>query len=205
MIIPNIRFKKTVKKAEEKEGDTAGSEGDTNHSFENDDGSLQSFGSITRILRKDKRTLKRANTCFEEFEKKSRNEMMLALFLYTFECISVTAFSAIMYQFYHFEKYREFLKHFVEEYFSYLPFIQGFYGVIILMVISVLIVVLLSSVLIVTYYKRLHPRLNMFSVYSKTSKGMVEDTVNNAGLLLTTTSSHSEEPHTKEGTAEYFV
>ena len=196
-----------MKEEEEKERDHDGpeTEGDTNHSFENDDGSLQSFGSITRILRKDKRTLKRTNTCFAEFEKKSRNEMMLALFLYTFECISVTAFSAIMYQFYHFEKYREFLKHFVEEYFSYLPFIEGFYGVVILMVISVLIVVLLSSVLIVTYYKRLHPRLNMFSVYSNTSKGLVEDTVTNVGLLLTTTSNHSEEPRTKEETAEYFV
>merc|ERR1712152_49245 len=140
----------------------------------------QSFGSITRILKKDKKTLKRMKTLStEEFEKKSRNEMMLALFLYTFECISVTAFSAIMYQFYHFGKYREFLKHFVEEYFSYLPFIEGFYGVVILMVISVFIVVFLSSVLIVTYYKRLHPRLNMFSVYSNTSKRMVEDTVNN--------------------------
>ena len=60
-----------------KERDNVGpeNEGDTNHSFENDDGSLQSFGSITRILRKDKRTLKRTNTCFEEFEKKSRNEV----------------------------------------------------------------------------------------------------------------------------------
>lgn len=186
--------------------------------------------------------------------------MMLALFLYTFECISVTAFSAIMYQFYHFEKYRwfiknsniwffkyflkkktethwdlkrnlifwilkfrsllsfplkdvtfnfwssrEFLKHFVEEYFSYLPFIEGFYGVVVLMVISVIIVVLLSSVLIVTYYKKLHPRLNMFSVYSNASKEMVEDTVHNVGLLLTTTSSNSEEPQTEERTAEYFV
>ena len=71
--------------------------GDSNQSFENDDGSIQSFGSITRILKKDKKTLKRMKTLSaEEFEKKSRNEMMLALFLYTFECISVTAFSAIM-------------------------------------------------------------------------------------------------------------
>ena len=66
-----------MKEEEEKDRDHVGpeTEGDTNHSFENDDGSLQSFGSITRILRKDKRTLKRTNTCFEEFEKKSRNEV----------------------------------------------------------------------------------------------------------------------------------
>ena len=95
-----------MEKEEETDQKTTNSDGDTNPSFENDDGSLQSFGSITRILRKDKRTLRRTNTCFESLEKKSRNEMMLALFLYTFECISVTVFSAIMYQFYHFEKYR---------------------------------------------------------------------------------------------------
>ena len=92
---------------------------DNNQSFENDDGSIQSFGSITRILKKDKKTLKRMKTLSaEEFEKKSRNEMMLALFLYTFECISVTAFSAIMYQFYHFKKYQEYLsEHFVKQFF----------------------------------------------------------------------------------------
>ena len=99
----------------------------------------------------------------EEFEKKSRNEMMLALFLYTFECISVTAFSAIMYQFYHFEKYREYLKHFVEQFFSGVPFIESFYGVIVLMCVAVIFVVILSTILIVTYYKKLHPRLNMFT------------------------------------------
>ena len=133
---------------------------------------------------------------------------MLALFLYTFECISVTAFSAIMFQFYHFEKYREFLKHFVEDYFSFVPFIEGYYGVVILMVISVLIVVLLSSVLIITYYKRLHPRLNMFSAYSNASKGMVEDTVNNVGLLLTTREPRPGERPVERpcsGDGEYFV
>ena len=141
---------------------TAG--GDINQSFENDDGSLHSFGSITRILKKDKKTLKRMKTLStEEFEKKSRNEMMLALFLYTFECISVTAFSAIMYQFYHFEKYREYLKHFVEQFFSGVPFIESFYGVIVLMCVAVIFVVILSTILIVTYYKKLHPRLNMFT------------------------------------------
>ena len=99
----------------------------------------------------------------EEFQKKSRNEMALALFLYTFECISVTAFSAIMYQFYHFEKYREYLKHFVEQFFSFVPFIESYYGVIGLMCISVIVVVILSSLLIIMYYKKLHPRLNMFT------------------------------------------
>ena len=89
--------------------------------------------------------------------------MMLALFLYTFECISVTAFSAIMYQFYHFEKYREYLKHFVEQFFSGVPFIESFYGVIVLMCVAVIFVVILSTILIVTYYKKLHPRLNMFT------------------------------------------
>ena len=138
--------------------------GDTNQSFENDDGSLHSFGSITRILKKDKRTLRRMKTLSdEEFQKKSRNEMALALFLYTFECISVTAFSAIMYQFYHFEKYREYLKHFVEQFFSFVPFIESYYGVIGLMCISVIVVVILSSLLIIMYYKKLHPRLNMFT------------------------------------------
>merc|ERR1719268_612357 len=111
--------------------------GDANSSFENDEGHLHSFGSITKILGKSKtqKSLTRANTFLnkEDFEKKSRNEMMLALFLYTFECLSVTAFSAIMYQFYHFEKYREFLRHFVDQYFTFIPFVNGFYGVIILM------------------------------------------------------------------------
>ena len=94
---------------------------DNNQSFENDDGSIQSFGSITRILKKDNKTLKRMKTLSaEEFQKKSRNEMMLALFLYTFECISVTAFSAIMYQFYHFKKYQEYLsEHFVKQFFRW--------------------------------------------------------------------------------------
>ena len=55
---------------------------------------LSFFNKFIRILKKDKRTLRRMKTLSaEEFEKKSRNEMMLALFLYTFECISVTAFS----------------------------------------------------------------------------------------------------------------
>lgn len=162
-------------------------EGDTNNSFENDDGiNLHSFGSITRILTKDKnkKCLTRANTLVnkEDFEKKSRNEMMLALFLYTFECLSVTAFSAMMYQFYHFEKYREFLRHFVDKYFTFLPFVQGFYGVIALMCTLVTVVVILSSILIVTYYKRLHPKLNMFSVYKEGKKSFVEDTI---GLVMT--------------------
>ena len=99
-----------------------------------------------------------------EFEKKSRNEMMLALFLYTFECISVTAFSAIMYQEYHFDKYREYLEQtFVGQFFSFVPFIESYYGVIGLMCGTVIVVVILSSILIITYYKRLHPRLNMFT------------------------------------------
>ena len=139
--------------------------GDNNQSFENDDGSLQSFGSVTRILKKDKKTLKRMKTLSAvEFEKKSRNEMMLALFLYTFECISVTAFSAIMYQEYHFDKYREYLEQtFVGQFFSFVPFIESYYGVIGLMCGTVIVVVILSSILIITYYKRLHPRLNMFT------------------------------------------
>lgn len=144
---------------------------DNNQSFENDDGSIQSFGSITRILKKDHKTLKRMKTLSaEEFQKKSRNEMMLALFLYTFECISVTAFSAIMYQFYHFKKYQEYLsEHFVKQFFSYVPFIESYYGVIGLMVGTVIAVVILFSGLIITYYKKLHPRLNMFTVYKTTS------------------------------------
>ena len=175
--------------------------GDTNNSFENDDGiNLHSFGSITRILKKDKKKcLTRANTLVnkEDFEKKSRNEMMLALFLYTFECLSVTAFSAIMYQFYHFEKYREFLRHFVDQYFSFLPFVQGFYGVIAMMCTVVTVVVILSSVLIVTYYKRLHPKLNMFSVYKEGKKTLVQDTI---GLVLT-----PQKVEEDESVTEYYV
>jgi len=175
--------------------------GDTNTSFENDDGNdLHSFGSITRILKKDnKKCLTRANTLVnkEDFEKKSRNEMMLALFLYTFECLSVTAFSAIMYQFYHFEKYREFLKHFVGQYFAFLPFVQGFYGVIALMCTVVTVVVILASILIVTYYKRLHPKLKMFSVYKEGKKSLVEDTI---GLVLTPQKIEEDETET-----EYYV
>ena len=68
-------------------------------------------------------------------EKKSRGEMLLALFLYTFECFSVVSFSALMYQFYHFKSYRDFLQNFVDEHMSFLSFlpegIPGFYGVVI--------------------------------------------------------------------------
>ena len=57
-------------------GNISSQVGDTNQSFENDDGSLQSFGSITRILKKDKRTLRRMKTLSdEEFQKKARNEI----------------------------------------------------------------------------------------------------------------------------------
>ena len=42
--------------------------------------------------------------------------------------------------------------------------------------------VILSSILIVTYYKRLHPKLNMFSVYKEGKKSFVEDTI---GLMMT--------------------
>ena len=68
-------------------------------------------------------------------EKKSRGEMLLALFLYTFECFSVVSFSALMYQFYHFKSYKDFLQNFVAEHMSFLSFlpegIPGFYGVVI--------------------------------------------------------------------------
>merc|ERR1719410_3122086 len=212
------KFKKPEKQEEENDKESCHeSEGDTNHSFEHDDGSLQSFGSITRILKKDKRTLKRTNTCFEEFEKKSRNEMMLALFLYTFECISVTAFSAIMYQEYHFDKYREYLEQtFVGQFFSFVPFIESYYGVIGLMCGTVIVVVILSSILIITYYKRLHPRLNMFTVYSSSSsKSMGESTTaaSSVDLALTPTrvtgdtegDKEKVEQETEETGAEYFV
>ena len=70
-----------------------------------------------------------------DMEKKSRGEMLLALFLYTFECFSVVSFSALMYQFYHFKSYRDFLQNFVDEHMSFLSFlpegIPGFYGVVI--------------------------------------------------------------------------
>ena len=70
-----------------------------------------------------------------DMEKKSRGEMLLALFLYTFECFSVVSFSALMYQFYHFKSYKDFLQNFVDEHISFLSFlpegIPGFYGVVI--------------------------------------------------------------------------
>ena len=46
---------------------------------------------------------------------------------------------------------------------SYVPFIESYYGVIGLMVGTVIAVVILFSGLIITYYKKLHPRLNMFT------------------------------------------
>jgi len=215
------KFKQPV--TQDLDSTIASDNGDSNNGFENDDGSLQSFGSITRILKKDKRTLRRMKTLSaEEFEKKSRNEMMLALFLYTFECISVTAFSGIMYQFYHFEKYREYLKKFVSEFFSFTPLIKSYYGVIVLMCVCVFTVVILSSILIITYYKKLHPRLNMFTVYSQASREMVHETVSTTvGLVLTPTGpkvvierdgEQAEElenpdatPEEEETTSEYFV
>ena len=54
--------------------------------------------------------------------------------------------------------------------FSYVPFIESYYGVIGLMVGTVIVVVILFSGLIVTYYKRLHPRLNMFTGSTKKGK-----------------------------------
>jgi len=134
--------------------------------------SLQSFNSIIKSLREsDRKTLHRSNTVME-FERKSRYEMMLALGLYTFECFSVTTFSALMYQFYHFDRYRQFLEeHFLKEildFASYLP--AGVLGVYMSLYFLVMIVVLLSSVLIITYYRLLHPRVKMFAAYQKKSQ-----------------------------------
>ena len=73
-------------------------------------------------------------------EKKSRGEMMLALFLYTFECFSVTAFSALMYRFYHFQSYRDFLQDFLQDYASFLnviPVEMRFYGVVVCLLLLV--------------------------------------------------------------------
>ena len=123
--------------------------------------------------------------------------MMLALFLYTFECLSVTAFSAIMYKFYHFEKYREYMRHFVSQYLNFLPFVHGYYEVIAMMCLLVTVVVILSSILIITYYKRLHPKLNMFSVYKEGKKSFVEDTI---GLVMTPQKSPKDDTVT-----EYYV
>ena len=102
-------------------------------------------------------------------EKKSRGEMMLALFLYTFECFSVTAFSAFMYRFYHFESYRDYWKKFVKDYVSFLDVlpVPGFYGVVVSLLLLVTLVVLFACLLITTYYKKLHPKLTMFSVRRK--------------------------------------
>jgi len=198
----DVDLAKFKKKKPTDSSDAAAELGDTNNSFEHDDGgTFHSFSSISRILTKDKnkKCLTRANTLVnkEDFEKKSRNEMMLALFLYTFECLSVTAFSAIMYQFYHFEKYREFLRKFTIQYFGFLPFVQGFYGVIALMCALVAVVVILSSLLIIMYYKRLHPKLNMFSVYKEGKKNFVEDTI---GLVMTPQKSEKHDTVT-----EYYV
>ena len=138
-------------------------EGAANVGFDDDAINLD---SLTHIIKKDK--LKRVNTIMyqAEMEKKSRGEMMLALFLYTFECFSVASFSAVMYRFYHFESYRDFLENFVKEHASFLSFlpVPGFYGVVVALMALVTGVVVFSGLLIMTYYKRLHPRLTMFSV-----------------------------------------
>ena len=106
------------------------------------------------------------NNAEPELVKSSLTETMVALFLYTVECFSVTAVSAIIFNFYHFDEYRDFLQEFVEDYFSFLPgiIIKDFNGVVIIIFIVVILVVLLSSVLIIAYYKWLHPSLHMFPV-----------------------------------------
>ena len=92
-------------------------------------------------------------------EKRSRGEMLLALFLYTFECFSVVSFSALMYQFYHFESYRDFLQNFVDEHMSFLSFlpegIPGFYGVVIglLLLVKSFLIIQRSYILLFTLYR----------------------------------------------------
>ena len=101
-----------------------------------------------------------------ELVKTSLKEMMVALFLYTVECFSVPAVSAIIFNFYHFDEYRDFLGEFVKDYFFFMPGIisKDYNGVVFLMSITVVLVVLLSSVLIVVYYKWLHPSVDMFPI-----------------------------------------
>ena len=101
-----------------------------------------------------------------ELVKNSLKEIMVALFLYTFECFLVTAFAAIIFNYYHFDEYRDFLQEFVEDYFSFLPgmILEEFNEVATLMCFTVFLVVLLSSALIIAYYKWLHPSLHMFPV-----------------------------------------
>merc|ERR1719209_1610208 len=145
-------------------------DGNGNVAFEDDGINMDSFTSTAQIIKREKPALKRVNTIMyqADMEKKSRGEMLLALFLYTFECFSVVSFSALMYQFYHFKSYKDFLQNFVDEHMSFLSFlpegIPGFYGVVIGLLLLVTVVVLFSGLLILTYYQRLHPRLTMFSV-----------------------------------------
>jgi len=180
----------------------------TNLSFEADDGiNLHSFGSVTKCLSKEarndnkRRTLQRANTLVNQavMDKKSKNEMMLALFLYTFECLSVTAFSALMFQFYHFKSYRDFLEHFVKENASFLSFLPGYYGVVTSMCILVTVVVIISSLLITTYYKKLHPKLNLFANGSLIRKSDVSFQRENASASPRIATNDTQ------NTTEYFV
>ena len=177
-------------------------EGNGNVAFEDDGINLDSFTSTAQIIKTEKSALKRVDTVSyqvkyrnpkvmknflqADMEKKSRGEMLLALFLYTLECFSVLGFSALMYEFYHFERYQANWEGFVKEhvnFFGLLPAgVPGFYGVVIGLafmvkpsywsvlfskkkhISQVIAVVLISGLLILTYYQRLHPRLTMFSV-----------------------------------------
>ena len=177
-------------------------EGNGNVAFEDDGINMDSFTSTAQIIKTEKSALKRVDTVSyqvkyrnpkvmknflqADMEKKSRGEMLLALFLYTLECFSVLGFSALMYEFYHFERYQANWEGFVKEhvnFFGLLPAgVPGFYGVVIGLafmvkpsywsvlfskkkhISQVIAVVLISGLLILTYYQRLHPRLTMFSV-----------------------------------------
>ena len=126
-------------------------EGNGNVAFEDDGINMDSFTSTAQIIKTEKSALKRVDTVSyqvkyrnpkvmknflqADMEKKSRGEMLLALFLYTLECFSVLGFSALMYEFYHFERYQTNWEGFVKEhvnFFGLLPAgVPGFYGVVI--------------------------------------------------------------------------
>ena len=126
-------------------------EGNGNVAFEDDGINMDSFTSTAQIIKTEKSALKRVDTVSyqvkyrnrkvmknflqADMEKKSRGEMLLALFLYTLECFSVLGFSALMYEFYHFERYQANWEGFVKEhvnFFGLLPAgVPGFYGVVI--------------------------------------------------------------------------
>lgn len=109
----------------------------------------------------------------QKMNRKSRNEMIVAIALYAFECFSVTTFSAIMYKYYHFESYKNFLNYFIKEHFAEESGLD-FYSIIAGLCILIAVVIILSSFLIVIYYKYLHPKVRMFAIHKQKNRKKVQ-------------------------------